>query len=407
MTDIATESDVDFDHHSPALAQDPYPVYHSLQSRCPVAHSSAWGGFWVVTDYEHVVAVAQDDDTFCSGEGVALPTVGQARPLLPIESDPPRFLQYRRMLNPKFSPGSVATIEPHIREIVTDVIDRFAARGEADLVKEFAQIIPARTTLRLLGIGEHRWAWFLDRIHIGVHESAHDLDRSVEALMEVYVELAAALEDRYDRGDPGDDIISYLAYVEIEGERLTEEEVLDTCLLLLFGGLDTTASLIAQAIVHLGRNPEDRDRLAGDPTAIPRALEEFLRYESPVQALGRTCTRDTILDGEKLKAGDKLWIVWAAANRDPKEFSEPDRLDLDRVPNRHLAFGVGIHRCLGSHLARAMARVALEELLARVPDFVVPADAALPRFNDSSVVYGLLSVPATFTPTVGMTAVND
>lgn len=397
MTDIASRPEVDFDHHSPALAEDPYSSYRSLQSQCPVAHSSAWGGFWVVTDYEHVVAVAHDDDTFCSGEGVALPSVGQARPLLPIESDPPRFLQYRRMLNPRFSPGSVAAIEPQIREIVTNVIDAFSARGEADLVTEFAQIIPARTTLRLLGLDEDEWAWFLERIHIGVHESAHDLDRSVEALLEVYAALAAALEDRYERG-PGDDIISYLAHVEIDGERLTEEEVLDICLLLLFGGLDTTASLIAQALAHLGRNPDDRDRLAADPSAIPRALEEFLRYESPVQALGRTCTRDTTLGGQKLEAGDKLWIVWAAANRDSKEFGEPDQLDLDRAPNRHLAFGVGIHRCLGSHLARAMARIAVEEVLVRLPDFVVPTDEVLPRFNDSSVVYGLVSVPARFTP---------
>jgi cytochrome P450 len=381
------------------MAADPYPVYAQLRERCPVARSTAWDGFWVVTDHEHVVAVAQDDDRFCSGQGVALPAIGQARPLLPIESDPPRYTQYRKMLNPRFTRGGIAEFEADIREIVVETIGSFSGRGEADLIKDFAQIVPARSTLRMLGLDEGEYHWFLERIHIGVHESTRDLDRSVEALMEVYVALGAALEDRYDRGAPGGDLISYLAYYEIEGERLSEEEVLDTCLLMLFGGLDTTASLIGEAALHFGRNPQVRDRYAGDPASIPQALEEFLRFASPVQGLARTATCDTELGGQQIKAGDKMWIVWASANRDPAAFPDPDTLDLDRTPNRHVAFGVGIHRCLGSHFGRKMAQIAVEELLARIPDFVVPADAHLPRFEDSSVGYGLLSVPATFTPT--------
>jgi cytochrome P450 len=212
MTSVDSRAEVDFDHHAPDLAVDPYPTYAELREKCPVAYSDKWDGFWVVTGYEEVVTVAHDDETFCSGQGIALPTVGQARPLLPIESDGPRFQQYRRMLNPLFSPAAVAKFEGEIRGIVTELIDSFIERGNADFITELAQIVPARTTLRLLGLEESEWAWFLERIHIGVHESAHNLDRSVEALIEVYTAIAAGLEDRYDRGEPGKDVLSYLAY---------------------------------------------------------------------------------------------------------------------------------------------------------------------------------------------------
>lgn len=388
----------DFDHHSSDLAPDPFPTYAKLRENCPVAYSDQWGGFWVVTGHDEVTTVAKDDDTFCSGQGVSLPTIGQARPLLPIESDAPRYQVYRRALDPLFSPKAAERFEDDIRGIVTELIDTFIERGSADLITELAQIVPARTTLRLLGLEEEAWPWYLERIHIGVHESARDLDASVEALIEVYVAIAAGLEERYDSGEPGPDVLSRLAYFEHEGERFSEEEVLDICLLLLFGGLDTTASLIGRALLHLGRNHHDRDRLVADPTRVPLAIAEYLRFETPVQALARTCTRDTVLGGQHISAGEKVWVVWASANRDATAFTDPDVIDIDRNPNRHLAFGVGLHRCLGSNLGRSMGRIAVEEVLARMPDFSIPEDVELPRFHDSSVVYGLLSLPAVFTP---------
>jgi cytochrome P450 len=398
MSTTDVRATTDFDHHAPELAPDPFPAYAELREKCPVAFSEQWGGFWVVTGAAEVIAVAKDDDTFCSGQGVSLPTIGQARPLLPIESDAPRFRVYRQALDPLFSPKAAERLEGDIREIVTELIDDFVERGSVDFISELGQIIPARLTLRMLGLDEQAWPWFLERIHIGVHESAHDLDTSVDALIEVYAAIAEGLEDRYDRGEPGPDVISHLAYFEHEGERFSEEEVLDICLLLLFGGLDTTASLIGRALLHLGRNPEHRDRLAADPSRVPLAISEYLRFETPVQALARTCTRDTVLGGQHIRAGEKLWVVWASANRDAVAFENPDVIDIDRNPNRHIAFGVGIHRCLGSNVARSMANVTVREVLARIPDFHVPEGVELPRFHDSSVVYGLTSLPAVFTP---------
>lgn len=388
----------DFDHHSPELADDPYPAYAKLRAECPVAHSEAWGGFWAVANYRDVVRVALDDDTFCSGQGVALPAIGQARPLLPIESDAPAFTRYRRLLNPLFSPAAIRRFEPQIREIVTDLIDSFIERGHVDFVTELAQPLPARITLRMLGLDEGAWTDFLHRIHVGVHDAAHDLDRSVEELMGVYIALGAALEERHERGVPGDDVISHLAYAEPEGGKLTEEEVLDICMLIMFGGLDTTASAIGHALYYLGRNPDRREWLRQNPDQIPVAIEEFLRFESPVQGLRRTVTCETELNNQRLCPGEKVWVLWASANRDPSEFDHPDEMDLERSPNRHVAFGVGKHRCLGSNLARAMMRISLEEVLERVPDYSIGPDSELSRFADSSVVYGLTGLPAQFTP---------
>src|SRR5581483_6429916 len=221
-----------FDHHAPELAVDPYPTFARLRRECPVGWSDAWGGFWVVSRHAEVERVAHDDATFCSGQGVSLPTVGQARPLIPIEVDPPLLHKYRRILNPRFSPGAVEKFEPDIRRITTSLIDEFIERGECDLVTQLAQPIPAITTLRMMGLPEDQWEVYLERIHTGVHESAHNLDKAVEAIIEVYVDIAAALEAREEAGFSGDDLISYLARTETEdGEGLTEEEILDTCLL--------------------------------------------------------------------------------------------------------------------------------------------------------------------------------
>lgn len=387
-----------FDHHSPDLSADPYPTFARLRKECPVGWSDAWGGFWVVSGHAEVEQVAHDDATFCSGEGVSFPTVGQARPLIPIEVDPPLFHKYRRILNPRFSPGAVERFEPDIRRMATTLIDGFIERGECDLMAELAGPLPAMTTLRMLGLPEEEWEFFLHCIHVGVHESAHDLDKSVEAILEVYTAIAAALEERERAGFTGDDLISYLARAESEGERLSEEEILDICLLLLFGGLDTTAAAISHAALYLDQDLEARERLRRERQLIPMAIEEFVRFYTPVQALARTVTRDTELGGQHLAAGDKVWMIWASANRDETAFPDPDRVILDRHPNRHLGFGVGIHRCLGMHLARVMFRVALEEILDRMPDYRVSPDADLARFPDASVVYGLLHLPVTFSP---------
>ena len=385
-----------FDHHDHALSKDPYAVYRELRSACPVTKSEAWDGFWVVSSYEHVSQVAHDDATFCSGQGVSYPHAGNARPLIPIEVDPPEFLGYRRLLNPLFSHSAVEAMEDDVREITNDLIDAFIGRGHCDFMQEFAEPLPARMTLRLLGIDEGQWADFLHAIHVGVHESSRDFDKAVEALLEVYVQLAIALDDRQQGDGTGDDIISRLARADIDGRPLEDEEILDICLLMLFGGLDTTAAVIGHALVWLHEHPDQRARLAAEPELLPLAVEEFLRFEAPVQGLARTVTKDCELGGEQLKAGDKVWMLWASANRDEAEFPDADEMVLDRTANRHFAFGVGIHRCLGAQLGRLMGRVALEEILRRLPDYEVPPRSEVRHLSDCAIVYSLESLPGTF-----------
>lgn len=386
---------VDFDHHDQSFAEDPYRVYRGLQS-CPVAYSEAWGGFWIVSSYAAVSEVAHDDETFCSGQGVTLPTVGNMRPLIPLEVDPPEFQRYRRLLNPLFSPAAVERQREDIEVITDRLIDAFIEGGRCDLVEEFTHPLPAIVTMRLLGVGDERWREFLESMHVVIHDSASDLDRAIESALEVYAMCAEAIDEKRDAGAGGNpDVISYLLSGGGEGAPLSDEEILDVCFLVLGGGLDTTSAAIANAIRYLGANRAARDRLIERSDLIPSAVEEFLRFEAPVQGLARTATRDTVLGGQDVRAGDKLWVLWAAANRDPAAFDDPDSVILDRNPNRHLAFGVGIHRCLGSHLGRLMFQTALAKLLERIPDYQVVEDEVR-RVGDCSVAFGLRSLPLVF-----------
>jgi cytochrome P450 len=384
-----------FDHRSPELATDPFGVYAKLRERCPLHRSEAWDGFWVVASQPLVEEVAHDDTRFCTGQGVSFPHAGNPRPLIPLEVDPPDAVAWRRLLTPLFSPSATERRTAEVRAIARDLVDGFAARGRCDVVSDFAEALPARETMRLVGLPEERWRECLDNIHIGVHESARDLDKAVDAMIEVAVLLAEAMEAR--EAEPADDVISFLLSAEFDGRPVSEEEILDICLLMLFGGLDTTASVIGFGLAYLAGRTEERKLLIAEPERIPLAVEEFLRYFAPVQGLARTATADTTLGGQTIKEGDKLWILWASANHDEVEFPEPERIILDRNPNRHLAFGVGVHRCLGSNLGRLMARVAFEEFLARIPDYRLESDE-FDVIEDAGIVYALTTLPVVFDP---------
>jgi cytochrome P450 len=386
-----------FDHRSPELATDPFSIYAKLRERCPLHRSAAWDGFWVVASHRLVEEVAHDDARFCVGQGVSFPYAGNPRPLIPLEIDPPQAVAWRRLLTPLFSPAATEVREAEVRAIARELVDGFATRGRCDVVSDFAEPLPARETMRLVGLPEERWRECLDAIHVGVHESARDLDKAVDALIEVAVLLAETMEAR--ESEPADDVISFLLSAEFDGRPVSEEEILDICLLMLFGGLDTTASVIGFGLAYLAGQTEERKRLIAEPERIPLAVEEFLRYFAPVQGLARTATADTILGDQTITAGDKLWILWASANHDETEFPEPERIILDRNPNRHLAFGIGVHRCLGSNLGRLMARVAFEEFLARIPDYRLESDE-FDVIEDAGIVYSLTTLPVVFEPTL-------
>ncbi len=366
--------DTDYDIFDPAYVSDPYPIWDGLRASCPIAHSDRWGGSWLPTRYADISAIAHDVEHFSSAEvGVVSGAAGQEEaPLLPagvppISSDPPVHTWARRLLLPWFSHRAVDRYEPFTRQLCRSLIDGFLDRGRADAAADYAQQIPVRVIASVLGVpgdmADTFTGWVRD-----VLEFAHDDERreaGTRAAVGFFVEQIALRKER-----PGDDLISELLHAEVDGEAVPEDHVLGTVALTLVAGVDTTWSAIGSALWHLATHPDDRRRLVAEPDLWPTAIEELLRAYSPV-TMARLVTSDVEVGGCPMRAGDKVLLSFPAANRDPEAFPDADRVLLDRQHNRHVAFGVGIHRCAGSNLARMELRVALEEWLARIPEFRV------------------------------------
>ncbi len=398
----APESAPGFDHHSPAYARDWRRINADLRAHCPVAHTDAHGGFHVVTRYEDVAAIARDDVRFSSyqerpdgtRDGATIPP-GDFRQV-PIEMDPPEFFAYRRLLTPWFSPGAAEQWQPYLREVTTFCLDRVIESGRADLVADIAAPVPAILTLRLLGLPTEEWPTFSSAVHAMIHSApgSPEHGQATTGITAMIGELARTLAAR--RAEPRDDFLSHLVQAKVDGEPIDDERVMQIVTLIIFGGVDTTTALIGHALEWLGRHPAERTRLRGNPDLLPAATEEFLRYFSPVQALSRTTTTEWAVGGKTIGAGERLLLSWASANFDESVFDRPDDLILDRFPNRHQAFGLGIHRCLGSNLARSEFRIVLEETLRRLPDYEIDAQQARP-YDSIGIVNGWVTLPATFT----------
>ncbi len=390
---------VHVDHHSPEFAEDPWSVFEDLRSRCPVAYSDAYDGFWVITKYEDIREIALDDETFSSADSIMIPPKLSGQRSVPIEVDPPMFLEYRRVLQPHFSPAAVDRLHPWIEEYVHRCIDRFIEDGECDLVHDLADPLPAMTTLHLLGLPIEDWPKYSEPMHATVF-LRQDNPRRVEALEGlkwIREQILEAIERRREQQD-GDDLIASLVRSEVAGRPLEDQEILEMALLVVQGGLDTTGSAISNALLHLDEHPEKRRRLDEQrEELLPIAIEEFLRYEAPQQALARTAREDVEIGGQQIRAGDKILLVWASGNRDEDVFDHPDDVVLDRFPNRHMTFGLGAHRCLGSNLARRQIRLALEGVFDRLPDCRIDR-GRVERAETIGIVYGYFSMPATFTP---------
>jgi cytochrome P450 len=394
-----------FDHHDAALSRNPYPVYQQLRNQCPVSKTDAWGGFWVVTGHAEVDSVAKNDTDYSSGvvledgtiQGVTIPSVGQTRKVIPIELDPPENLKYRKLLNPFYTVQAVRRREDEIRALVDELIDGFIEDGECDLVHSLTLATPAIVTLREVGLPTERWEEFVAWIDTMIHDSGHDPEGAMQAGMAVYGEYLKAIQERRENG-LRDDVISTLMSSEIDGEPVTDEEIVDVGILLLFGGLDTTSAASATTFLHLAQNLEIRKRVAADKELSRYVVEEYLRWVSPVQANSRTVTNDVELGGVQLRKGERLLALWAGANHDPAHAPDPDTVNFDRGSNPHMAFGVGSHRCLGAHLARTMFRLMLEEVLERLPDYRVAGGKDVEWFDNISSVYGVKRLPIEFTP---------
>ncbi|MDY7106603.1 MAG: cytochrome P450 [Actinomycetota bacterium] len=372
----------DYDIFDPAFVADPYPTYAEIRSRCPVAHTDRHGGSWMPTTYEALREIAKDTTTFSSDEILVFPTevlpddepyADVAAP--PITSDPPEHGWARRLILPFFSPDAVRPYEERTRELCNRLIDRFADTGRADVGTDYAQQIPVRVIAAVLGVDDSQADVFVGWVRAILETGHADAERRLQARGELLAFFAAQMADR--RANPReDDLITRLVQAEIDGEPLSDEHILGTCNLMLVAGIDTTWSAIGSALWHLAQHPEHRRQLRDDPELWPLAIEELLRAYAPV-TMARVVTTDTTYAGCPMHEGDKVIMAFPAANRDPAVFEDPDVVQLDRLGNRHLAFGSGIHRCAGSNLARLELRVATQVFLERIPDFELVDPAAV------------------------------
>lgn len=369
----------DFSHVEPEWVSDPYPIQDELRQRCPIAHTERFGGAWLPTRYEDVSAVAYDTDRFSSRAIV----MSNIRPPLdiapvgvapPISSDPPFHHGARKLLLPAFTKSAVTRLEPATRAFCHSLIDGFEGRDVVDAAHEYAQHIPTRVIGEMLGFPPEdapQFRVFVENVLEGVNLPAEERIARGAHLSDY---LLAQIHDHIE--NPRDDLTSHLINAELGGRKLEPQHVSGTMSLLLIAGIDTTWSAIGASLWHLARTPADRERLVADPALLPTAMEEFLRAYAPV-TMARLVRDDIHWQGVDMKADDWILLSFPAANRDPAQFDRADEVVIDREINRHAAFGLGIHRCVGSHLARMELRVALEVWLERIPDFGLEDAAAV------------------------------
>jgi hypothetical protein len=372
---------VEYDPYSYEIHEDPYPTYRRLREEAPLYHNAQLG-FYALSRHADVLAAFRDGERFSNRHGVSLdadawsPQAENAMSFLAM--DPPRHTRMRQLVSRGFTPRRVAALEPRIRAIARAHLDALVAKGEGDLITDFAGKLPMDVISELIGVPESDRAELRTWADLVVHreEGVTGIPRSAQvAVGRIFGYFTAHIEARVRQ--PRDDLTGALLAAEIDGDRLSEREVLGFLFLMIIAGNETTTKLIGNAAWWLWRNPDQRARVRADLSLVPRWVEETLRYDNSTQALSRYVARDTELHGGKLREGDKLVLLVGAANRDERVFPEPDRFDLGRDTTSSLAFGQGNHFCLGASLARLEGRVALEELQRRAPDWEIePAGIA-------------------------------
>jgi len=371
VEDFAT----DFDHADPQWVSNPYPIWEDLRTRCPVAHTDRYGGAWFPATHELVSRVAKDTENFTSRSVVMsnlrptdedLPAPIGIAP--PITSDPPFHAIARRLVLPAFSPGVVNALEPQIRALCNSLLDDMGDAAVVNGGTQFAQYIPVGVIQQMLGF------------------PLEDIEMFLQIVIDVLDSIDSTAEDRQATGDknrayfekqiqdhidnPRDDFTTYLLNAEIAGTKLELDHVIGTILLTLVAGIDTTWSAISSSLWHLAQNPDDLARLVNEPELIDVAVEEFLRFYAPV-TMARLVAKDHDFNGCPMKKDDWVLLGFPAANRDPEVFEDADKFIIDRRENRHVAFGLGIHRCAGSNLARLELKVAIQEFIKRYPTFTL------------------------------------
>src|SRR4051812_25457167 len=361
----------DFSHLEPEWAADPYPILDELRDRCPIAHTDRFGGGWLPTKYEDVAAIAYDTDSF-SSRAIIMSNFRPPRDMAPvggsppISSDPPFHHDARKLLLPAFTKTAVTRLEPATRAYCESLVDAFQGRDVVDAAAEFAQHIPMRVIADMLGFPQEDGAQFARFVENTIEGVNLPPEERMARMGELFEYIFARIREHI--ADPRDDLTSYLLDVELYGSKLDPAHVAGTIVLLLIAGIDTPGSAIGASLWHLAGHADDRRRLTAEPGLMPTAQEEFLRAYAPV-TMARLVRQDMSWHGVEMKAEDWVLLPFPAANRDPEQFERADEVVLDRKVNRHAAFGLGIHRCVGSHLARMELRVALEVWLSRIPEF--------------------------------------
>jgi len=382
---------------------DPWERYDWMRENAPVYWDpSADGGLWGVTRYEDIMAIAKDPETFCSGKS-SRPERDSWIPSM-INLDEPLHKRRRSIVNRGFTPRRVQDQEQKLRELTVSLIDDVIERGECDFVRDIARWIPMVAIGDMLGVEPEdreqllEWSdWMLGGGELAdVKDDAERREKQRSYTEGYFTYQAKVIADR--RVNPRDDLVTLLTTGEVDGHELNDEEILQESLLILIGGDETTRHVMTGGLEQLMLNPDQKQKLLDDPSKMEIAVEEMLRWVSPIVNMNRTLTRDTEWRGEKLAEGDRLLLLYPAGNRDPRAFDDPNTFDVERWPNRHVAFGgYGVHHCLGASLARLELKILFEEVLTRMPDIHFASEEPLKR-RPNNFITGIEEFPVKFTP---------
>jgi cytochrome P450 len=401
---------ISFDRHAPGYRERFAEITHDLHAKCPIAWTDAYDGHWVASGYQEVFAIARSanllsNDNDIHGErkgyrGISIPSVRTDRRTRGgfLEMDPPEQREYRRALDPYLSPAAVARWKPMVDDLTRACLDEKIETGRIDFVDDLANIVPAVITLAMMGLPLVDWVVYCEPAHAGVFTppDSPDMPRVRAASLRMGMQLWEAVLATREHPRPG--MVNALIEASIGGAAASDEEITGILGLLIGGGFDTTTALTAHALEWLYQNGAERERLRADlPGLLDSATEEFLRFFTPAPGDGRTITQDCEIAGATFNEGDRLWLSWAMANRDPSIFPDPDEIRMDRKGNRHSSFGLGIHRCIGSNVARMTFKAMVTQVLERMPDYECLAEGTV-HYPTVGVINGMQHLPATFAP---------
>jgi cytochrome P450 len=396
------EPRIAFNHFAQESLEESTDAWRAARRQGPVAWTDANGGHWVISRYAEVTAAFRDWESFSSARtnpAYASVTLGNAKlpPLVPEELDPPEWYPRRRILSELLSPGAVERLAPRISYWVAHYIDQVIESGSCEFAHDLVCPVPAAVTLEMLGFRAEDWARLSGAFHrtASFKHGTPEFEKAVSDTAWVSERIREELAER--RRTPRDDGMSFIVSHDVDGAPISDHDAEGLVFMAVAGGVDTTTSFTSSALIHLSKHPGPRQMLIDNPELLDSATEEFLRFYPPARTHARTVARDVEIGGVCMFRGDRVLLSEASACRDPEAFDNPEEFLVDRFPNRHIAFGVGMHRCPGSHLARAEFKEIIREVLARMPDYEVDLEG-VEEYPNWAVIGGWARIPATFTP---------